>query len=414
MKNTLATSALVLVLGALSPAALVSTAEVAHAGEKADPSKSPAKDDILLTQGQVGSLEKKLADKADWASDAKARESARTSLQSVTAGMKRIRAADPKWDLSAWDALVKSAEARLKKADEAVAAAGAEDAKATEAFSKYRSEQSKVEDTLKLLGQVQGKPAEVPIVSEQIFQKTVPAIASVAGLVKVCKDTGVAKLPTPTGYKGTNAAEGCKLAGSWKELGKTYVLLQAKGGAKAEAERLTKVIERMKKGESIDASRHQDLLDPKKSVERTKKVYVEGAKTFEAAVDDATFEPIVAAAKPYAEALVEAGKVSRWDKAAKLPDAAVAAAIAGDHTKGGGMEVGKLVKHGSFTDWFVEKDVFGVPVRRSRDFKALVQITGETYCRLYGRPFEASFKNGAWSKPYSTGGQATFRISSCK
>jgi len=48
------------------------------ASADADPSKSPAADDITLTKGAMSRLEKNLADKADWATDKKARETART------------------------------------------------------------------------------------------------------------------------------------------------------------------------------------------------------------------------------------------------------------------------------------------------------------------------------------------------
>ena len=53
-------------------------------------SSSAASDDIALTGGQLLSLEKKVADKTDWATDKDKRESARTAIQGFESGIKRI------------------------------------------------------------------------------------------------------------------------------------------------------------------------------------------------------------------------------------------------------------------------------------------------------------------------------------
>jgi hypothetical protein len=414
MKKSIALSSLALTV-ALAVAAVPMAGEAVAAPTKAaDSSKSPAKDDILLTQGQVSALEKKLADKTDWGTDGKARDSARSAVQGVSAGISRIRAADPKWDVSAWEALVKKASARLKSADETAAKTEGKAADGATVYYQFKSEASKLTDTLKLLDAIKNKPSELPIESEQIIAKTMPAIAAVASLDAFCKKSNIAALPVPVGESQVKAAEKCKLAASWKELGKSHLGLQVAGGVKREADRLGAVIAKAKKGESVDVSRHLDLLDPKRSIERTKAPYVEGAKTFELTLTDARFEPITAAAKPYAEALVEAGKASRWDSAAKLADASIAAAVAADYAKGSDLGEGKLVRQGSVADWYVEKDGLGRPVKRSRDALVLVQMKGEAYCRLSSRSFESTFANGAWSKPYSRGGLASFRVSACK
>ena len=75
-----------------------------------DASKSPAENDIVLTRGSVSYLEKKMADTTDLATDTGKLESARSALNSVQGGLKRIKAADPKWDVSAWEKIVKDAE----------------------------------------------------------------------------------------------------------------------------------------------------------------------------------------------------------------------------------------------------------------------------------------------------------------
>ena len=44
------------------------------------------------------------------------------ALGYVADGLKRIKAADPKWDVSAWEKIARDAEARVKKGEQAVAA----------------------------------------------------------------------------------------------------------------------------------------------------------------------------------------------------------------------------------------------------------------------------------------------------
>lgn len=381
-----------------------------------DPKNSPAYDDIVLTQGAMTSLEKKLADKTDWATDQSARESAKTAIEGVEGGIGRIKKKDPKWDLSAWEKTVKEARARLKVAQDAVDKKESVDKKNYDTYQAYTWTLSKVETGIELLQKVNTKPADLKIESEQIFGNMVKAIAGVEALDKECKEKKYATVPVPGFYKNIKpaAVEGCKLAAGWKEGGKKYVEVEAKGGAKNESARLTKVIENMKAGKSIEANDHGRLLDPSKAVEAIKGIYDKGGKTFDFTTEASTYDPIKTVAESYPKALEEAGKTSRWDKAAKLQDAGITAAVASDHKKGGPLPEGQVIRVASVNDWFVEKDVWGVPVKRTRSADALVKIKGEGYCRLYARSFESFFKNGVWSKPSWIMAGSTFKISSCQ
>jgi hypothetical protein len=244
----------------------------------------------------------------------------------------------------------------------------------------------------------------------------VAAIAAVDELDRGCKEKGYTNVsPIPSDYATYKpvAVDGCKLAAAWKDVGKRYVELQTKGATKREAERLERRIDGVKKGDTIEAADHARLLDPSSAVESFRKTYDKGAARFGGAVDAAWFEPIKAAAAKYPKALEEAGKTSRWDKAANLKDAALAAVITADHAKGGQLPEGQVVRTGSFADWTVEKDVFGVPVKRTKNAMALVKIKGETYCRVYARGFESKY-DGSWGKPFWYTAGATFAVSSCQ
>jgi hypothetical protein len=368
----------------------------------------------MLTQGALRGLEKKLADSADWGTNKDARESARTSIQSVEAGLGRIKKNDPKWNTSDMEKTLKAAKERLKKADDQVQKQEGDAEGWRKAYREYVDIENKLDGTLKFLDQMQSKPNDVQIDSEQGYRGSVADIAAVEQLDNACKAKGFGKLKQHPEYKTVVAAElGCRLAASWKQLGTKYVEIQVKGGAKREADRLDKAVEKVKRGEPISAQNHGQLLDPKGYIESLKKQYEEPAKAFGAPVDAAWLDAINGVATKYPAALAEAAKTSRWDSTAKIQDGAATALFAAAHGKGGEMPAGKVLKVAAFADWSVDKDAFGTPVSRERDVQVLVQVSGESYCRVYGAVVKASYKGG-WSAPFTMGGGATIRISACK
>lgn len=382
-----------------------------------DPSKSPASDDIVLTKGSVSYLEKKMADATDLATDKSKLDSFKTALGSVQGGLKRIKAADPKWDLSEWEKIVKTAEARLQKAEKAVAAKDAADLDNEHTYRDYVWKLSSVKDGMELLAALESKPGDVKIYSkDQIFGNMAKNIAGVEALAQGCKDKKWDKLTViPSFYvKELPAADGCKRAAKWKDLGKKFVELQAKGGISNEVTRLQGVIDRVKKGESVEAADHERLLHIDDHITRFKVDYDKGGQAFGLVTDTTWYAPLKTVAATYPAALAEAAKTSRWDAQAKFADQGTSSAIIKQHQKGGMMAEGQLIKAAAWDQWDVEKDVWNVPVSRSRGVDVLVKIKDETYCRFYSRTASAGFRQGAWQPTVVGGGESKFRISACK
>ncbi len=380
-----------------------------------DPKSSPASDEIILAQGQISGLEKKLANPADWVTDRTARENARTSIQSVDNAVARIKKADPSWDVRAWQKLLATAQARLAAADKALAGAADEVERAEKAYYQFRSATSNVMGGLELVSQTANDPSSVKAVSAQLFAKLAPEIVALDQLAAVCRETGVATLKTPPSYVGMKPtpADACKLAADRVELGKHYAQLQLAAGVAYQVGLLQKAIENVRNGERIDANRHATLVDPKQNVDHIHHDYDVGLAVLGATLDPKDLDVFAKTAAEYPAALADAVRTLRWDKAAKLSDAGIAAAVKKDHAKGGFVE-GVVIKVGSFADWSVEKNDFGVPIKRQRDAMVLVQVKGESYCRLYSRAFEATYNGGSFGKPFSRGGEAAFTISGCK
>jgi hypothetical protein len=407
--------ALALTLG--SPVVASVVAPSAALADNKDPDKSPASDDIALTKGAVSYLQKKMADTTDWGTDAGKLESAKDALTSVTGGIQRIKKADPKWDVSDWEKLVKEAQARIQKADAAQSAKAAADTENEHAYRDYVAKLSGARDGMDLLADLEKKPEGVKIFSkDQIFGNMAKEIAKVSELDQGCRDKHWGSLTKiPSFYvKELPATEGCKRAAKWKELGKKFVELQAKGGAKNEATRIGNVIAKVKKGEPIEAADHKRFLGVDDYIKRFKEDYDKGGKAFDVTTDAAWFDAVKTAAGAYPAALTEAGKTSRWDKKATQVDAGTTQAVSKQHAKGGMMDEGKVVKAAAFDGWAVEKDLWNVPTSKSRSVDVLVQAKGETVCRLYHREASASFHGGAWSPVGVGGGESQFVISACK
>lgn len=382
-----------------------------------NPDSSPARDDIALTKGAVSALEKKMADPTDLGGDPAKLDSFKIALGSVTSGMKRIKAADPKWDLSEWQKLVDAAEARLKKGQQAASAKESADKANETAYRNYVAKLSSVSDGMELLAQLEKKPGEMKIYSKnQIFGNMAAYIAKVEGLDKDCREKGYDKLTVIPSYyvKEIPAVEGCKRAAKWKELGKKFVELQTKGGVKEEVSRLQGVMDRMKKGDRITAADHQGLLHPDEHINYFKADYDKGGKAFGVVTDVAWYAPIKTAAAGYPAALADAAKTSRWEKTATIVDQGTSSAVIKQHQKGGVMDEGDVVKVAAFDGWDVETDVWKTPVKRSRNVEVLVKIKGETYCRLYSRRAGSSYSGGAWAPTGVGGGESEFQISACK
>jgi len=381
-----------------------------------DASKSPASDDIALTGGSVSALDKKLKDTTDWATDKSKLESAKTAIEGVESGLKRIKSKDPKWDTSAWDKLVKDARTRLGKAESTVATQEAADKKNEDAYKDYTWKLSAVREGFDLLEQLDKKPSDVKIFSKnQIVGNFAKAIAGVATLDAACKANHYEKLTIPSFYaKEKPATAACKIAAKWKELGKTYIELEVRGGVKEEVKYLEGVIAKMKKGENIEANDHKGLLGPDKRIGFYRKDYDDAAKLLGTTTDTAWYEPIKTAAAAYPAALTEGSKTSHFDSQAKIVDQLSAAAVAKQHTKGGVMDEGAVVKVNASFDWSVKNDFFKTPVSRQRDVNVMVKIKGETYCRVYFRSAFSPFKNGAWQSVSVSGGESQFKISACK
>lgn len=400
-----------------APLAVTGAAPSTAWADDKDPSKSPASDDIVLTKGAVSFLEKKMADTTDWGTDTGKLDSAKSALQSVQSGLKRIKAADPKWDVSAWEKIAKDAEARVKKAEAAVAAKDAADLDNEHQYRDYVWKLNDARDGMELLADLEKKPESMKIYSkDQIFGNMAKAIATVEQLDKACKDKKLDKLTKipPSYVKELPAPDGCKRAAKWKDLGKKFVELQAKGGAAREATRIDDVLGRVKKGDAIEAADHKRFIKVDDYITNFKADYDKGGKAFGVVTDAAWFEAVKTAAGKYPAALAVAEKTSRWDKRATQSDQGTTTAIAKQHKKGGVMDEGQVIKAAAFDGWDVNKDMWNVPTTRSRSVDVLVKITGETYCRLYHREAGASFHGGAWGATGVSGGESTFTISACK
>jgi hypothetical protein len=381
-----------------------------------DSSKSPASDDIALTGGSVIGLEKKMKDTTDWSTDSGKLDSAKTAIEGVESGLKRIKSKDPKWDTSAWDKLVKDARARLKKAQDIVDTKAAADKANEDAYKEYVWKLSPLREGFDLLVKLDKKPGDVEIYSKnQVVGNFAKSIAGVEALDKACKEKHYEKLTIPGFYKNEPpAADACKVAAKWKELGKKYIELQVKGGVPKHVKYLEGQIAAMKKGDNISAADHKGLLDPAKHIDFYRKEYDDAAKTLGTTTDTAWYEPIKTIAATYPAALQEAEKTSRFDTKAKIPDQAAAAYVAKQHAKGGSMDEGQVIKVNAAFDWDVKRDVFKTPISRSRDVHVMVKIKGETYCRVYFRGEFSPFQNGAFAAPNVSGGESQFRISACK
>jgi hypothetical protein len=393
------------------------SAAPAKADTGPDASKSPASDDIALTKGAVSYLEKKMADPTDLGTDAGKLDTAKSALKSVQGGLKRIKAADPKWDVSAWEKIAKDAEVRVQKGEQAVSAKGAADSANEHAYSAYAGKLHSVSDGMELLDTLEKKPNEVKIYSkDQIFGNMAKSIAAVGDLDKECKDKHYDKLTViPSFYvKEIPAVEGCKRAAKWKELGKKFVEIQARGGAKREATRIEGVLADVKKGEKIEAADHERFFHIDDYLTRFKADYDKGGQAFDVVTDVAWYEPIKTATAAYPAALAEAQKTFRWDKQATIVEQGTTATVTKQHQKGGMMDPGQVIKTGSWSEWFVDKDVWNQPVSRSRDVVVLVKITGEAWCRIYARTAGSTFNHGAWAPSEVSGGESKFRISACK
>jgi hypothetical protein len=267
-----------------------------------------------------------------------------------------------------------------------------------------------------LLADLEKKPNDVKIYSkDQIFGNMAKNLAAVEALDKDCQAKHFDKLTVipPSYVKEIHADVGCKRAARWKELGKKFVELQARGGAKREAGRVADVLASVKKGETIEAADHERFLGIDAYLGRFKADYDKGGAAFGVTTDLAWFDAVKTAASAYPATLVEAAKTSRWDKSATFLDQGTSSSAAKQHQKGGMMPEGQVIKIASYQDWSVEKDVWGQPVSRSRGVVELVKIKGEDYCRQYDRTSGASFQGG-WQTSGVGGGESKFRISACK
>jgi hypothetical protein len=199
------------------------SASTTKADSGPDASKSPASDDIVMTKGAVGYLEKKMADPTDVGADAGKLDSLKSALVSVQGGLKRIKSADPKWDVSAWEKIAKDADARLKKGQQAAEATGAAELANEHAYQAYVWKLSSVQDGMALLADLEKKPNEMKIYTkDQIFGNMAKNLAAVEGLDADCKAKHFDKLTVspPLYSKELHSDEGCKRAAKWKELGK--------------------------------------------------------------------------------------------------------------------------------------------------------------------------------------------------
>ncbi len=381
-----------------------------------DPSKSPASDDIVMGGGAKSHLEKKLADKADWGTDASARESGKTAIEGLKGYVTRIKKKDPKWDVSDWEKLVKQGEDRLAKADAVVAKGAASDKDNHDRYQAYVWGKSKVADALTLIGKVQSKPNDVEISSDQWFEKNVAAIAKIAELDKTCKDkkSAAAKAPPEYSKETPNAADGCKLASNWKSLGVKYFELQGRGQAKADAARLTTITASIKKGEAVEFNDYRNLTDTAAHIARKTTSFDKWGTPVGAKADAKWFDATTKLGAEFPAVLKTAGETSRWDASANKVDPGTTALVAGNHKAGGDSSEGDVIKVAAKLDWLVEKDHWNVPTTRNRTVDVMVKEKGASHCLIYTRSVSSTFKSGAWSKPFTMGALGKLKVSACK
>jgi len=382
----------------------------------ADASKSPAADDIALGGGAKSHLEKKLADKADWGTDPSARESGKTAIDSLKGAITRVKKKDPKWDLSDWEKLLKQGEDRLAKALATADKAASADKDNHERYKAYVWGKSEVADALTLIGKVQSKPNEVEISSDQWFEKNIAAIVKIEKLDKTCKDkkSATAKAPPEYSKETPNAADGCKLAASYKALGKKYFELQAKGQAKADAARLTTITASVKKGEAVEFNDYRNLADTTAHIARRATNFDKWGKPVEAKTDSKWFDATSKLGTDFTAVLKTASETSRWDATANKVDPGTTALFAANHKAGGDSSEADVIKVAAKLDWSVDKDMFNVPTTRNRTVDVMVKEKGASHCIIYTRSVSAMFKGGAWSKPFSMGALGKLRVSACK
>jgi hypothetical protein len=398
---------------AFSAPLMLAAPELAIAG---DASKSPAADDIMLGEGSKSHLEKKLADKADWGTDSSARESGKTAIDSLKSAIKRVKQKDPKWDLSAWEKVLKQGEDRLAKAEATAGQAASADKDNYERYKAYVWGKSEVADALTLIGKVQVKPNDVEISSDQWFEKNIAAIVKIEKLDKTCKDKKslTAKAPPEYSKETPNAADGCKLAASWKALGKKYFELQAKGQAKADAARHTTVTASIKKGEAVEFNDYKNLSDTAAHIARKASNFDKWGKPVEAKTDTKWFDATSKLGADFPAVLKTASETSRWDATANKVDPGTTALFAANHKAGGDSSEADVIKVAAKLDWLVEKDMWNVPTTRNRTVDVMVKEKGASHCIVYTRSVSSTFKSGAWSKPFSMGALGKLKVSACK
>jgi hypothetical protein len=396
---------------------LVALAIAAPATAGPDPAKSPASDHIIATKGEVSLLEREL--KKDLARDASARRWVGNHVKNITAGIARIRKADPSWDVRAWEQLLQRAQAALATAESAAAGNAAAENQVEDVFRRYRDVATK-EDAryaLELLAKVVADPSKIAMHTEQALGSYATNIAALAELDKLCRETGITTMRNAKQYPYTNPppADACKLAAERLEVGKRYVEHQARAWASHLASGVQASIDAVAKGENIDTARHEQLREPSKLVEHKRASFDKAAAPLGVSADPAAFEPVIDAAKGYAAAISEAAKTSRWQKDWKRTDAAITALVKKEHGKGGTLEEGKVVKIGSPLDWSINRNEFRIITGREYSrMHVLVQIKGESHCRLYTREFAADHDGRKFGKPSSTRGLYTFQFASCK
>lgn len=399
----------------LAVAALASTTTVASPAVAADADTSPAADDIALTNGQVLALQKRMKDTTDWAKDEDKREGGKVSIQGVESGIARIKKADPKWDVSAWEKLVAQARARLKKAEDAVAAQEAAAEANEKSYREYIALLSKVREGYDLLVELEKNPGKMKIYSaNQVVENLAKAIAKVGSLDAACKERQYGKLSVPGSYKlDPAAAVACKLAAKRGALGQKYLDHQLQGGVKREAEYLQGVIDDVRQGKKVEANDHNGLMDASKRIASFRKPYDSAAEMLGAKLNEKAFAPIEKVVAGYAAAVEEAAKTSRFDPKAKIADAGATTAVTKQHKKGGLLPEGRVIKVRAAYGWSTKKNLVGRPISREHDVNVLVQIKGESFCRLYFRNAYQAYK-GYWRPVVVGGGESTFRISACK
>jgi len=287
-------------------------------------------------------------------------------------------------------------------------------------YEAYHRQVWKFTDTLKFMKEIETTPAEVKVSLGSdgpgtAYKEVVAELAGVAEFAEFCaQNGGFASLTTKNPDNPWELpAEGCATAARWQELGTAYVRIQVEGGIAYLVERGRKVVTEAAQGEAITAEWHSRMLDRAAFIAYVTEQYQAPATLVHATIDPSWFKAFDALAADYQAALVEAAKTNRWDATAKIDDKATTAYFKAFHSgKGDGPEA-KVMKVAAYDDWSVTKEL-GVPVERDRRVQVMVQVKGESYCRIYGVVVKASYASGRWNPPYTIGGGANIQISSCK